>query len=254
MIFAICVAFGSSLGAAELSHGLPITDFVHERAVAPDQDVPHWYVLTGAPGAGKTSIINYLATQGYAVTYEPAASVIKEGIDAGDHAPWSDPCFDRKIVMRFHQGVALAHHSEGSALTRIFDRTLVDALVYVIRANEKKEKEGLPLDSDSDRVVIDALARMLSERKFQLTVFFVEQLGFCETNEGRPEGLTEACDIAERLRKAYADLGFKLISVNDLKATVDEAATDTEVLEANIAERGDFIADCIEQEKRRSLK
>jgi predicted ATPase len=48
------------------------------------------YVLTGAPGAGKTAILRLLEVSGYPVVEEAATDVIALGSALGRAEPWRD--------------------------------------------------------------------------------------------------------------------------------------------------------------------
>lgn len=50
------------------------------------------YVLTGAPGAGKTAILRLLEGGGYPVVEEAATDVIALGHALGNAEPWHDQC------------------------------------------------------------------------------------------------------------------------------------------------------------------
>jgi predicted ATPase len=56
------------------------------------------YVLTGAPGAGKTAVLRMLETLGYAVVEEAATDVIALENALGCAEPWRDAGFADKIV------------------------------------------------------------------------------------------------------------------------------------------------------------
>ena len=47
------------------------------------------FILTGAPGSGKTSILRVLAATGYAVVDEAATDVMAARLAAGDTEPWT---------------------------------------------------------------------------------------------------------------------------------------------------------------------
>src|SRR6476469_6258485 len=51
------------------------------------------YVLTGAPGAGKTAIIRQLELDGCSVVEEAATDVIAAAQARGTVKPWTDPSF-----------------------------------------------------------------------------------------------------------------------------------------------------------------
>lgn len=51
----------------------------------------HFYVVTGGPGAGKTSLITELARRGFHAIPESGRAIIREEIDnGGDALPWVD--------------------------------------------------------------------------------------------------------------------------------------------------------------------
>ena len=57
------------------------------------------FILTGAPGSGKTSILRVLAATGYAVVDEAATDVNLALLAAGDTEPWTDPMFIQRIAV-----------------------------------------------------------------------------------------------------------------------------------------------------------
>ena len=56
------------------------------------------YILTGAPGSGKTAILRMLETLGYLVVEEAATDVIALENALGRDEPWAEPGFIDKIV------------------------------------------------------------------------------------------------------------------------------------------------------------
>jgi predicted ATPase len=56
------------------------------------------YVLTGAPGAGKTAILRLLEASGYLVVEEAATDVIALGQALGRAEPWRHPDFIDDVV------------------------------------------------------------------------------------------------------------------------------------------------------------
>ncbi len=63
--------------------------------------MPGRYVLTGAPGAGKTTLARALSARGYGVMAEAATDVIAERQAAGVAEPWRyDDFADRIAVLQ----------------------------------------------------------------------------------------------------------------------------------------------------------
>ena len=51
------------------------------------------FIITGAPGAGKTAIIRQLELDGFGVVEEAATDVIAAAQARGTAEPWTDPSF-----------------------------------------------------------------------------------------------------------------------------------------------------------------
>ena len=56
------------------------------------------YILTGAPGSGKTTLIKILAAMGYACSSEAATDVIDDRQQLGFKEPWKSKDFIDKII------------------------------------------------------------------------------------------------------------------------------------------------------------
>ena len=86
------------------------------------------YILTGAPGAGKTAVLRLLECNGAAVVEEAATDVIALENARGHREPWHDQCFIDKIVtlQRQRQRQARAQATEAAAI--FFDRSPVCTL------------------------------------------------------------------------------------------------------------------------------
>jgi predicted ATPase len=88
-----------------------------------------WYVITGAPCAGKTSVIRCLAASGYAVVHETARAYIEEGLAAGRTLAQireDELAFERVILRRkiaLEAGLDPRH-------TLFFDRGIPDSIAY----------------------------------------------------------------------------------------------------------------------------
>lgn len=161
-------------------------------------ETPTWYVLTGAPTAGKSTLIGELANRGYRTMIEAARYVIEKHTAEGE-----DLAALRKDAQRFQQEVLQVKIDWEAELPRdqviFLDRGIPDTIAYY-------RHEGIPID---DSVEI-AMARAAYQRVFILDLIseenFVHDGARTETWEG-------ACELDHLLEEAYASLGFDVVRV-----------------------------------------
>ncbi|MBO9543324.1 AAA family ATPase [Caulobacter sp.] len=155
----------------------------------------HRYILTGAPGAGKTVLLRALERAGHAVVEEAATDVIALAQAEGVAEPWTDPGFIDAIV-------GLQRQREVRAVGEVvfFDRSPVCALALA-------RFLGHPVSP----LLREELARI--EGVYERRVFLVRGLGFITPTAARRISLEEAWAFERVHEAAYAELGFELISV-----------------------------------------
>lgn len=96
-----------------------------------------FFVLTGGPGAGKTTLIAALSAKGFAVTEEAGRGVIRNEMQAkGDALPWQDR--EQFAESMFEWELASYRQALRQAGTVFFDRGLPDTIGYL-------RLEGLPV-------------------------------------------------------------------------------------------------------------
>jgi predicted ATPase len=158
------------------------------------------FILTGAPGSGKTSILRALEAQGYAVVDEAATDVIAAAQAHGDGEPWSDPRFIDKIASlqrhRQHQSV------HGGTSAQIYDRSPVCTLAL-----------ARYLGHPTGTALTEEIGIILRDRVYDHRVFFVRPIGFCEPTAARQISYENSL-IFERLHEAeYGRLGFEITDI-----------------------------------------
>ena len=96
-----------------------------------------FFVLTGGPGAGKTTLVEALRARGFAATKEAGRGVIRAEMEGGGQAlPWIDR--QRFAERMFEWELASYRQAERQAGAVFFDRGLPDTLGYL-------GLEGLPV-------------------------------------------------------------------------------------------------------------
>lgn len=158
------------------------------------------HILTGAPGAGKTSIIRALAAAGCAVVEEAATDVIALMQARGAQEPWTAPDFiDRVVALQRRRRIAAAARP---APARFHDRSVIctQALCAYL-----------------ERPIPDALARevdaVLGEAVFQPQVFLVRNIGFVTPTEARRISYADSLAFEALHEETYRAFGFELVEV-----------------------------------------
>jgi len=158
------------------------------------------FVITGAPGAGKTAIVRQLELDGFGVVEEAATDVIAVAQAHGTPEPWTQPAFidavarlqrDRQIRAS-HQPDAVQFHDRCAVCTA----ALAAYLEYPISPF---------LHGELERIGREAI--------YENRVFFIRNLGFITPTEARRISFEETLRFERIHEKTYRDLGFELIPI-----------------------------------------
>lgn len=158
------------------------------------------FILTGAPGCGKTSILAALRDQGYAVVPEAATDVIARQQARGVDEPWTRPEFIDQIVGLQHARQLEA--GQNGASVQLYDRSPVCTLAL-----------ARYLDQPVPARLADEIKRLIDQQIFQRPVFFVRPIGFIQPTSARRISYAESLAFERLHESAYREHGFELIDV-----------------------------------------
>ena len=162
------------------------------------------YVITGAPGTGKTAIINALKERGYCGIDENSREIIAEQIkNKGEILPWKNQiAFENLISSKRAKQYARAPKDE----ICFFDRSTIDCIAYLKANNLETSAEIL---------------EVIKNCKFNSNVFYTPIWGEIYTNDSeRKESVESAIIIENFLLSTYQYFGYTLIEIP--KLTIEE--------------------------------
>lgn len=155
----------------------------------------NWYVLTGAPSSGKTTILNLLEKKGYHIQHEWARIYIDEEIKKGkslEQIRKDESLFQKRVV----------------ALKVNFEKTLPkNKTIFIDRGIPDSAGYNMLYGIKSDTFLTKALKDC-----FYKKVFLFKLISY-EKDYARIENKTQALLIEKFLEKAYKDLGMTVITV-----------------------------------------
>jgi predicted ATPase len=156
------------------------------------------YVLTGGPGAGKSSLLLALERLNYHCAEEVSRQLIVEQVARGSGClPWKDlSCFADKVLQRM-----VAQYRQAASRTGItfFDRGIPDIIAYLKVA-------GLPLKENFPAAV--------QQCPYNRCVFMLPPWKDIYVNDPeRWQTYEEAVALYEALRETYQHFGYTLIDL-----------------------------------------
>lgn len=161
-------------------------------------------VITGGPGAGKSTLVAALARRGAAVMPEAGRAIIQaQGAIGGDALPWAD----RRLFAELMLSWDLRSYRDGAAGNRLtfYDRGIPDSIGYL-------ELNGMPVPKH-----FEGAARMC---RYGRRVFVAPPWAEIFTHDGeRSQSFDEAVATHDAICAVYRRLGYELIPLP--RGTVD---------------------------------
>lgn len=174
----------------------------------------HLFIITGGPGAGKTTLIEALRAAGHACSDEAGRRIIKEEVAAGGTAlPWIDPRAFAERMLAFD--IESYQRLRGEKGPVFFDRGIPDVIGYL-------NLLGLCAPVPTQEAA--------TAHRYNRGVFIASPWHeiFAQDTE-RKQTFEEAVRTYQSLAKVYTTLGYELIAlplvpVEERVAFVVEAA------------------------------
>ncbi len=162
------------------------------------------YILTGAPGAGKTAILRQLELDGFDVVEEAATDVIADAQARGRPEPWMHASFLDEVAR-----VQTERQIRATGEVQFHDRSVVctAALAIYLRRPVSPFLAG-------------EIERVRKEEVFERRVFFIRNLGFITPTGARRITFEETVRFEKIHEDVYRDCGFELFPVG--RGSVDE--------------------------------
>ena len=158
------------------------------------------FVITGAPGAGKTAIIRQLELDGFSVVEEAATDVIAAVQAQGAAEPWTDPSFIEIVAKLQRDRQIRASYQPGEL--QFHDRCVVCTAALAVY-----------LGYSFPACLTSELERVKREAIYENSVFFIRNLGFVVPTEARRISFDETLRFERIHEEVYRDFGFELVSV-----------------------------------------
>lgn len=178
-----------------------------------------FYVITGGPGSGKTTLIEALRARGYSCSVEAGRGIIQDQVKIDGRAlPWRDRLLFAELMLSWE--MRSYHAAEKSAGAVFFDRGVPDVLGYLRSVGTRPPEH-----------VIHA-ARAFG---YNSTVFVAPPWReIFQPDQERKQDFDEAIRTYDALVETYTNLHYRLV----------------EIPPSPVGERVDFVLDHIKIDKQ----
>lgn len=159
----------------------------------------HFYVFTGGPGVGKTSVINYLQNKRIRCIKEAARSIIKDQSQTNAEAlPWKNKNLYKKLMLNFSIKDYRRASCQENELT-FFDRGIPDTLAYAYLEELSISKE---------------LRWYAQKYRYNTTVFvFPPWKEIYQTDNERKQQFDEVVRTNEIIIQTYQSCGYEPVII-----------------------------------------
>jgi predicted ATPase len=159
----------------------------------------NFYVVTGGPGVGKTTVLHELEKMGFKIVAEDARKIIEEQIQSGGNGlPWKDEELYSQLMLEasVESYKTAVVNSEGIVF---FDRGILDAIGYA-------RMTGLEVTGE--------MITMVESFRYNPRVFILPPwFEIYKTDDARKQTWEEAELTFGNLKKTYLEHGYEMIEL-----------------------------------------
>lgn len=180
----------------------------------------NFYIFTGGPGVGKTSLINALSWQGFQTVSEDARQIIREQMASNGNAlPWANKqCYAQLMLDAALENYAI-QKSQTNGKPVFFDRGIPDSICYM-------KMENISID--------EKILNAVKNHPYNKNVFiFPPWKEIYTTDSERKQNWDEVLFTHQQMMATYQELGYTVF----------------EMPETSVAERLDFILNILRLKK-----
>lgn len=171
----------------------------------------NFYIITGGPGVGKTTLLTELENRGYPVVPEVARQLIKEQQKVnGEALPWKNKELYKEIM--FDRSVESYAHTEKNRNDDqlvFFDRSFLDTICYAQLI---------------DTAISEAMEMYAENWKYNALVFILPPWQkIYKTDHQRQQDWDEVLLTHTKMKETYKSYGYQIVEVPkvDVKSRVD---------------------------------
>jgi predicted ATPase len=157
-----------------------------------------FFVITGGPGSGKSSLITALRQHGYQHTIEAGRAIIQDQVSIGGRAlPWGDRVLFAELMLAWEmRSYQLAQVSGGVVF---FDRAVPDVLGYLRLVN---------------LTIPEHVRKAVETFRYNRRVFIAPPWReIFSPDEERKQDFEEAIRTYNAMMAVYGELGYELIEI-----------------------------------------
>ncbi|MBE51270.1 MAG: hypothetical protein CMP51_06235 [Flavobacteriales bacterium] len=153
-------------------------------------------IITGAPGTGKTSIINHLNKKGYKCVKEGTRSILNTYISKNSNIKsWKEIPDFSELIFKYREKEVLKTRDS----ITFFDRSIIDTYCYM-----KMEKMKIP----------DKFTLSIHKNKYHKKVFYTPMWEeIYKIDNERKEGIREAIKIEKNIIEIYSSFSYEMIMI-----------------------------------------